>query len=83
MESPFKFGKTVSGGSFTNRSRELKLLYDNLSSGISTTLLSPRRWGKSSLVIKAMDKYFQKSKKYRVIMLDLFSIRNEENFFEL
>lgn len=82
MVSPFQFGKTVSGSAFTNRRELLKILKDNLLSGISTILISPRRWGKSSLVQKCMDDFFREKKGYRIIMVDLFRIRNEEEFFE-
>ena len=50
MKSPFMFGSTVSTIAFTNRKIELKRLQSNLVNGINTTIISPRRWGKSSLV---------------------------------
>ena len=82
MSSPFQFGKTVTGTAFTNRKKQLKMLVDNLSSGISTILISPRRWGKSSLVKKCIEESFSKDKDYKIVMLDLFKIRNEEEFLE-
>ena len=48
--SPFLFGTTVSKLGFTNREDDLNKLYKNLTQGINTMLISPRRWGKSSLV---------------------------------
>jgi AAA+ ATPase superfamily predicted ATPase len=48
--SPFLFGRTVSNSGFTNREKDLEKLYKNLTQGINTMLISPRRWGKSSLV---------------------------------
>lgn len=50
--SPFAYGNTVSSTAFTNRENEVKRLKDNLLNGINTTIISPRRWGKSSLVEK-------------------------------
>ncbi|MEO6305217.1 MAG: ATP-binding protein, partial [Bacteroidia bacterium] len=48
--TPFVFGKIVSGLDFTNRQVETERLLQNFNSGINTILISPRRWGKSSLV---------------------------------
>lgn len=83
MNSPFQFGKTVSGIAFTDRREQLKTLEENLSGGISTILISPRRWGKSSLVKKCMDETFLKNDEYRIVMLDLFRLRSEEEFLEV
>ena len=46
METPFIFGKLVSGADFTNRTEEIIHLKNNFCSGINTIMLSPRRWGK-------------------------------------
>ena len=83
MISPFQFGKTVSGLSFTNRKEQLRTFTENLSSGISSILISPRRWGKTSLVKKSMDEVFKPNNKYLVVMIDLFRIRSEEEFLEI
>jgi uncharacterized protein len=83
MKSPFEFGSTVSDKSFTNRDVERKRLAVNLTSGINTILISPRRWGKSSLVEKAAKEICTKNKNIRVAFIDLFSISTEEAFLEL
>lgn len=79
MQTPFSFGKTVRAGFFTNRENDVKKLRSNLENGINTTLISPRRWGKSSLVEKVSTQL--NSKSHTVILLDLFPIRNEEEFY--
>lgn len=81
MESPFSYGKTVSEDSFTNRVEDLSRLERNLQHHINTILISPRRWGKSSLVKKAATNLQSRSTK--VIMIDLLSIRNEQEFYKL
>jgi uncharacterized protein len=53
METPFIFGKVAIDKYFTNRKDDLKRLTDNFSMLVNTILISPRRWGKSSLVEKA------------------------------
>jgi hypothetical protein len=81
MDAPFLFGKTVSEDEFTNRQTDIKRLTGNLQNHINTILISPRRWGKSSLVRKVTEEI--RSRSTRVIMLDLLSIRNEEEFYKV
>jgi len=81
MQTPFTFGRTVRDRSFTNREKETQKLISNFENRVNTILISPRRWGKSSLVEKAASKV--EGKKIRIIMLDLFPIRNEEEFYLL
>lgn len=79
MQTPFSFGKTVRGDFFTNRENDVKKLKSNLENNINTTLISPRRWGKSSLVEKVSTHL--NTKNYTIVLLDLFPIRNEEEFY--
>ncbi len=81
MDAPFSFGKTVTEEAFTNRSADIKRLTNNLQNHINTILISPRRWGKSSLVKKAISGI--RSRNTKVIMLDLLCIRNEEEFYKV
>src|SRR5262245_54597102 len=81
--SPFKYGQTVSNQSFTNREAELELLKSNLLQGIHTMILSPRRWGKSSLVEKTISIIKEKNKKHRTVVIDLFTVSSEKEFLEL
>lgn len=82
-EAPFIYGTTVSAHAFTNRDTELKKLSSNLLHGINTSIISPRRWGKSSLVEKAVADIQQKHKSIKVVGIDLFSVGSEEEFLEL
>ncbi|MBA3682181.1 MAG: ATP-binding protein [Bacteroidetes bacterium] len=79
MQTPFAYGKTVRAQHFTNRENDSKKLRSNFENGINTTLISPRRWGKSSLVEKVAGQV--NSKKLVVVNIDLFPIRNEEEFY--
>jgi hypothetical protein len=83
MKSPFVFGKIAKGKAFVNRKQELKHLTDNFISGTNTMIISPRRWGKSSLVHKAAAGVTRNHKKIKVCHLDLFRVRDEDHFFEL
>ncbi len=81
--SPFLFGRTVSKMGFTNREQDLEKLYKNLTQGINTMLISPRRWGKSSLVERLILELKTKNPEIKVVSLDLFSVSSEEEFLEL
>ena len=81
--SPFIYGSTVSSKAFTNRIKESKKLYYNLTSGINTTIISPRRWGKSSLVEKVFNQINKREKRVKTIVIDLFSVQSEDQFLEL
>ena len=53
MENPFKFGTVVDGDYFTDRTQELVYVKQVLDSRNHLVLISPRRFGKTSLVLKA------------------------------
>jgi AAA+ ATPase superfamily predicted ATPase len=80
MDSPFKYGKIVTGNSFINRSNDIKRIQQNISAGINTILLSPRRWGKSSLIKQVA--FLNKNKKIKFAFIDFFNVRTEEDFLE-
>jgi hypothetical protein len=81
MKSPFVFGKVASGDKFTDREDEQKKLSDNIASQINTVLISPRRWGKSSLVAKVGEDLQHKDKAFRFCFIDLFNVRTEQEFY--
>jgi uncharacterized protein len=81
MKIPFEFGKIVSGDEFTGRENETELLERNFESGINTVIISPGRLGKSSLVLKAAEGVKKKNPKIIFCFIDLFNVRNEEEFY--
>ena len=81
MNSPFIYGKIASGKSFTDRETEQKRLSDNITSHINSILISPRRWGKSSLVAKVGQSLQNSKSSLRFCFLDLFNVRNEQEFY--
>ena len=66
MKNPFKFGTIVEDEFFTDRILELRYIEQKLNSDNHIILISPRRFGKSSLVMKAV-----KSSARPFIMLNL------------
>ena len=81
MKSPFQYGTLVDKENFVNRTEERKQLKELLSSGINVMLISPRRWGKSSLVKVAMDELVCENKDIRVCYIDAFSVKTEAEFY--
>lgn len=83
MDSPFQYGKLAMGNTFVNRVKEKQELKGNLYSGINTMLISPRRWGKSSLVNEAMIELTEQHKDVKVCFMDVFTIRSQEEFYQV
>src|SRR3954470_327779 len=54
MENPFVYGEVVPAAAFINRVVELDRLVADLSAGQKVFLISPRRYGKSSLIRQAL-----------------------------
>ncbi len=79
---PFQYGLLAGGIEFTNREVETARLISNLTTGTPTMLISPRRWGKSSLVRKATDAILRKNKNFKVCSLDLYNVRTEQEFYQ-
>jgi hypothetical protein len=82
MSSPFHFGQVVKETQFVNRTDEIKCLSNNFSHGINTMLISPRRWGKTSLINEVARRWEDQSEGQKIVMIDLFRIRNEQEFYE-
>jgi len=78
---PFIYGKTAETHNFTDREKESKHLAQNFFSLVNTTIISPRRWGKSSLVKKVAEQVMSDSKNIKVCLLDIFNVRNESEFY--
>ena len=75
MKNPFKFGTVVENEYFTDRIQELKKIERTLNSENHLIMISPRRFGKSSLVIKAAK---ETGRPY--ILLNLQNVVSTEDF---
>jgi AAA+ ATPase superfamily predicted ATPase len=78
---PFVFGKKASAEDFTNRVKERERLKSNFRAMINTALISPRRWGKSSLVEQVASDLRKTDKSIVICTMDLFNTRNETEFY--
>lgn len=79
--SPFQFGTLATDDNFIDRTEDRAMLKQLLSSHINVMLVSPRRWGKSSLVKKAMTELAEEDKTIRICYIDAFSIGSETEFY--
>lgn len=82
METPFVFGKIASDKNFTDRKIETERLALNFISAVNTILISPRRWGKSSLVARAAVIASKKNRNLKFCFIDLNNVRSEEQFYQ-
>lgn len=64
----------ATGVAFCNRTEELKRLVYDLKNGIPVLLMSPRRYGKTSLAVRAIEQL-----KYPCADIDLFKACNEDD----
>lgn len=79
-ENPFVFGKTVGKADFCNRTRDIEFMHHQFNTNANTILISPRRWGKSSLVEEAARRYANAD--IRFAFIDLFKCRTPDEFYE-
>lgn len=72
--NPFKFGSVVDEPYFTNRNDEMEKIHQILNSGNHLIMISPRRFGKTSLIHKAFKQF-----KREVISLDIQLVNSVED----
>jgi len=78
---PFIFGKIANNQNFTDREKERQHLSRNFFSLVNTMIISPRRWGKTSLVKNVAETLMADNKQIKVCLLDIFNIQNETDFY--
>jgi len=79
--NPFKFGTNVTNENFLNRDSDKNRLRNNFRNGINTIIISPRRWGKSSLVKETIR--LMEEEDICFCYIDMFFIRSEEEFYTI
>jgi uncharacterized protein len=80
QENPFVFGEIIDDANFVNRTDELSNLVRDLADGQKVFLLSPRRFGKSSLVALALLKL--KKRHIHTVNLTVSSYSSYAQFLE-
>ncbi|PIP15630.1 MAG: hypothetical protein COX46_05405 [bacterium (Candidatus Ratteibacteria) CG23_combo_of_CG06-09_8_20_14_all_48_7] len=76
MLNPFKYGEIVSGEDFLDREEECRNIFRDLGNGLKCFLISPRRYGKTSLIKKVIERL--KRKGFLVSYVDLYGVASLE-----
>ena len=79
-KAPFVFGKLATSLDFTDRENETRVLVSNFMMQVNTIIISPRRWGKTSLVNKVSEQLAEEPN-LKLCHIDLFNVRTEEDFY--
>ena len=82
MNTPFVYGVAAEEMYFTDREKETFRLTMNFENGLNTIIISPRRWGKTSLVNKVAEQMKNHSE-IRIVRMDAFSVRTPEDFYRM
>src|SRR5437764_12799122 len=80
MDNPFRYGQVATAEHFTDRVRELASLVAAASAGQSVVIVSPRRFGKTSLALRARDELEQR--KVLVAYVDLFRATTRQRLID-
>ncbi len=70
MENPFVYGEVVLGEGFADRKQEMQELIRDIEGGERVFLISPRRYGKTSLIMNVLEEI--KKKGYLTAYIDLY-----------
>ena len=82
MEKNFVYGIAVGDHNFTGREEETRRLEMNFKNGLNSILISPRRWGKTSLVKHVCRKLLD-DKDIITVYLDIFGCKTEYEFYNV
>ncbi|MEO0141860.1 MAG: ATP-binding protein [candidate division WOR-3 bacterium] len=78
IKNPFIYGEVVTGENFIDRQEELEMLEKDLLNGQILFLLSPRRYGKTSLIYNLFNKLKQKGA--LTVLVDLYRCASLQQF---
>lgn len=78
MENPFVYGKVVRGKYFADREAEIAELKNDIVSSQNVIVFSPRRYGKTSLILEVLDRV--KDEGLLTCYIDLFKVTSQETF---
>jgi len=79
--NPFNYISIAEGDNFYDRTDETKRIVDTLTGGNNIVLFAPRRYGKTSLVFRAMQRLEQQG--VSCVYMDLMPVYSLESFAEL
>jgi len=79
--NPFSYGTIVKGGNFYDRKEECVRIVNTLSGGNNMVLYAPRRFGKTSLIFKAMEQLEKAG--FICVYFDFMPVFSPESFVRL
>ena len=82
-KNPFQYGKIAEKENFIDREQDRQFLKQSLYSGTNVILVSPRRWGKTSVVKQSMQELCQEHDNVRVCHIDAFPITSSAEFYRV
>ena len=82
IKNPFIYQGYVSPYYFCDRTEETEELIENLQNGRNTTLISPRRIGKTGLIRNAFYHIKEADKDAVCIYIDIFATKNQHDFVQ-
>jgi hypothetical protein len=81
MENIFIYGMAADGKWFTDRDEDRKRLTANFSYGVNTIIISPRRYGKTSLVRNVANNF--QVYEIKIVTCDIFSCKTQDDFYKM
>ncbi len=81
--NPFAFGKIVKGKQFFNRKQEITELMVEINNHQNIILYAPRRYGKTSLVLKTFEDLSKKQRNFEWLYIDFFQVNSIDKFISI
>lgn len=78
--NPFPIKGYVSAEFFCDREKESIELLSNIENGVDTTLISPRKYGKTGLILHVFNLMRQQKMNYETIYVDIYATLSLEDF---
>ena len=78
--NPFKFGEVVKGEDFADRKKEVKEIIEDVYNSVNIFLISPRRYGKTSLIMKVFEELSERN--FIKIFIDFYTISDVNHLLQ-
>jgi hypothetical protein len=82
-KNPFTFGSTVTGYQFLNRVSERAELIQDIRNHTNVILYSPRRYGKTSLILEVFRLLRKQEPEFVGLFVDFYRVHTREKFLQL
>lgn len=79
-KNPFPIKGYVAAEFFCDREKETAELLSNIRNGVDTTLISPRKYGKTGLILHTFDMMHRQKMEYETVYVDIYATLSLEDF---